>query len=206
MDVQIIEPNPLLVEYFNKKQEIIDNSNLNIEQFDKDGEWHYVESSIDANILLLNRLESRGLLGDKINLCDCGIGYGTILYDLYLQSKEFINKEFTFTGIEKCDDYINSVRNDLWSYWDGNLNLIHGDIFDYDYSNMNLIWIYTPFRVSHKLLSFFEKVIDEVPVNSIIIGIDQFTVMSYGTPSLIEKFNKLEFNNIDGLIVYKKVI
>jgi hypothetical protein len=206
MDVQIIEPNPLLVEYFNKKQEIIDNSNLNIEQFDKDGEWHYVESSIEANILLLKRLESRGLLSDKINLCDCGIGYGTILYDLYLQSKEFINKEFTFTGIEKCDDYINSVRNDLWSYWDGNLNLIHGDIFDYDYSNMNLIWIYTPFRVSHKLLSFFEKVIDEVPVNSIIIGIDQFTVMSYGTPSLIEKFNKLEFNNIDGLIVYKKVI
>ena len=206
MDVQIIEPNPLLVEYFNKKQEIIDNSNLNIEQFDKDGEWHYVESSIEANILLLKRLESRGLLSDKINLCDCGIGYGTILYDLYLQSKEFINKEFTFTGIEKCDDYINSVRNDLWSYWDGNLNLIHGDIFDYDYSNMNLIWIYTPFRVSHKLLSFFEKVIDEVPVNSIIIGIDQFTVMSYGTPSLIEKFNKLEFNNIDSLIVYKKVI
>jgi hypothetical protein len=105
MDVQIIEPNPLLVEYFNKKQEIIDNSNLNIEQFDKDGEWHYVESSIEANILLLKRLESRGLLSDKINLCDCGIGYGTILYDLYLQSKEFINKEFTFTGIEKCDDY-----------------------------------------------------------------------------------------------------
>jgi len=99
METQIIEPNPLLVEYFNKKQQIIESEKIDLYKFDQDGEWHYVESNIEDNIFLFKRLDEVGLLPDKVNVCDCGVGYGTILYDLYLQSKEFTGKEFTFTGI-----------------------------------------------------------------------------------------------------------
>ena len=206
METQIIEPNPLLVEYFNKKQQIIESEKVNLDKFDQDGEWHYVESNIEDNIFLFKRLDELGLLPDKVNACDCGIGYGTILYDFYLQSKEFTDKEFTFTGIEKCDDYVNSLKNDLLHYWNGELNLVHDDIVNYDYSNTNFIWCFTPFKISDKLMPFFLKLITEVPVGSIIIGLDQYRIMEYGTPELIEKYNELKLHNVDGKMVCQKVI
>ena len=202
---EIIEPNPLLVEYFEKKQQLIDSEKINLDKFDQDGEWHYIESNIEDNIFLLKRLNEIGLLQDKVNFCDCGIGYGTVLYDLYLQSKEFTDKEFTFTGIEKCDDYVNSLKNDLLHYWNGELNLVHDDIMNYDYSDTNFIWFFTPFKVSDKLMPFFMKVITEVPVGTIIIGLDQYRINQYGDKKLIEEFQKLKFNKIDNIIVYQKV-
>jgi len=53
METQIIEPNPLLVEYFNKKQQIIESESVNLDKLDQDGEWHYVESNIEDNIFCL---------------------------------------------------------------------------------------------------------------------------------------------------------
>jgi hypothetical protein len=201
---EIIEPNPLLVEYFNKVQYLKSSVKVDLDKFDSDGEWQYVESNIERNIFLLKRLEEAGLLPSEVNACDCGVGFGTVLYDLYLQSKEFNNRQFTFTGIEKCDEYVNSLKSELLSYWDNNLNLIHDDIMSYDYSNTNFIWFFTPFKISNKLMSFFDKIITEIPVGGFIFGLDQYRVMEYGSPELIEKFNELEFNHIDDLIFYRK--
>jgi len=206
MTTEIIEPNPLLVEYFLKSAELNNSIKIDLDKFENDGEWHYIQSNIENNILLLKRLDERGLLSNKIDICDCGIGFGTVMYDLYLQSTEFKDKDFTFTGIEKCDDYVNSFKDNLIDYWNGRLNLIHDDIMNVDYSNWNLIWFYTPFKVSQKLLPFFAKVISEVPVGSTIIGLDTFSIMEYGDNNLINSFNNLKQYDIDGMIVYHKPI
>jgi hypothetical protein len=202
---EIIEPNPLLVEYFEKVNNLKSTVKVDLDKFDTDGEWQYVESNIERNIFLLKRLDEKGLLSNKNNICDCGIGFGTVMYDLYLQSKDFTDKEFTFTGIEKYDEYVDSLKSDLLSYWNGDLNIVHDDIMNYNYSDINFIWFYTPFKVSEKLMDFFEKIIDEIPVGGIIIGLDQFRVMEYGSKELIEKFNELSFNMIDDIIVYQKI-
>jgi hypothetical protein len=99
-----VEPHPLLIEYLQIAYNLNDEVNKNLEEFFQAGEWHYIQADIETNIFLLKRLNEVGLLSDEVNICDCGIGLGTILYDLYLQSKEFDNK-FTFTGIEKYKRY-----------------------------------------------------------------------------------------------------
>ena len=102
--IEEIEPHPHLIKYF----EITHNfkTNLSLSDFTNNGEHFNVLSNIDQNIFLLKRLEERGLLKDSNSICDCGIGLGNCLFEIYLQSKE-IDKKFKFTGIEKQNFYIN---------------------------------------------------------------------------------------------------
>jgi hypothetical protein len=112
---------------------------------------------------------------------DCGIGLGTALFDLYLQSKE-INKEFQFTGIEKCKSYLDFFKINLYSSWNGELDLIDGDIMNFNYKEFNIIYSFTPFKDNNKLKNFYQKVADEININSIIIenknkGLGQNNIM-----------------------------
>ena len=200
---EIIEPHPLLIEYLEIAYNLNDEVNKNLEDFFNAGEWHYIQSDLETNIFLLKRLDELNLLPNNINMCDCGLGLGTILYDLHLQSKEF-NNQFTFTGIEKYDRYIDALNTNLIKYWDNNLHLIHDDIMNVDLSKYNFIYFYQPFKVSDKAIQFYLKVIDEAPEGALIFGLNHFQIQTYGDNNLIDKFNKLKPYKVDDIILFKK--
>lgn len=200
---EIIEPNPILIEYLEKAYNILPHLNSNLEDFFQSGEWHYVQADLETNIFLLKRLEEKRLLPSEVNIVDCGVGLATILFDIYLQSKDFDNK-FTFTGIEKHERYVQFLKSELNKYWNGELNIIHDDIMNQDYSKYNFIYFYQPFKVSDKAIKFYSKVINEAPEGAIIIGLNHFQVLTYGDVDLIEIFNKLKPHKIDDVVVFKK--
>ena len=94
-----VEPHPLLIEYLQIAYNLNDEDNKNLQEFFEAGEWHYIQADIETNIFLLKRLDEEGLLSSEVNICDCGIGLGTILYDLYLQSKEFLENPLKNQGL-----------------------------------------------------------------------------------------------------------
>ena len=198
---EIIDPNPLLIEYLQIAYNTPVNDNLT--EFFEAGEWHYIQSDLETNIFLLKRLDEVNLLPDEVNLCDCGIGLGTILYDLYLQSKEF-DKKFTFTGVEKHKRYIDDLNTNLIHYWNDDLDLVHDDIMNHEFSHYNFIYFYQPFKVADKAIKFYLKIIEEAQPGTIIIGLSHFQVQTYGHENLINLFNKLKCHKIDDIILFQK--
>lgn len=202
---EIIEPHPLLIEYINKTTELDYQSDRWSDDFKDSGEWHYIPSNLDDNIFLLKQLDEIGLLSDEVNICDCGIGLGTIMFDLYLQSKEFTNKKFTFTGIEKHVKYTNFLRDNLLEYWNENLNLIEEDILISDYSNYNFIYSYSPFNRADKLMSFYSRILETAKPGTIIIGLDHYRINNYGQnyTYLVNRFKKLKVYQMNDQVVFK---
>lgn len=202
---ELVEPNPLLIEYYLKARQLTEDLKSEESTFKEDGEWPYIESNIEFNIFLLKRLSELGLLPHSpIKVCDCGVGLATIMYDLYLQSRE-ISCEFEFWGIEKYRPYIDAFNLNLSHYWNGDLNLITDDLMAHNYSAYNFIWIFTPYSQSDKLMAFFDKVISEMPLGGIVIGIDHYRIMTYGGEGLKSKFMELEAHKVDELWVFRKV-
>ena len=141
-----VEPHPLLIEYWQVTQGLDCNADSSKKEFIESGEWSYIPSDLEKTIFLLKRLEEVNLLPKELNICDCGIGLGTTMFDLYLQSKEFEHIKFTFTGIEKWKPYIEYLNDNLIKYWNNELTIIESDIMDQSYHSYNLIWFYQPFR------------------------------------------------------------
>jgi hypothetical protein len=195
MIAEIIEPNPILVEY-------IQISNLLWTHFDdkifqiNNGEWYYIMSKIEQNIFLLKRLDDMGLLQKEVNICDAGIGLGSALFDLYLQSKEIKNKKITFSGIEKNQRYINFFNDKLSIFWNNDLNYIIGDIMDQDYSEFNLIYSYSPFTKSKKLLEYYTKLKNDIKPGSLIIENRERGLGLDSTLSMVEGLNCIKVDNI----------
>lgn len=203
---ELVEPNSLLVEYYIKANSLVDGLHKDLSQFKEVGEWHYIESNIEYNIFLLRRLDYLKLLPQSpIRICDCGIGLGTIMYDLYLQSKEFNNYKFEFIGVEKYLPYIDAINQNLSSYWQNDLELISDDLMNHNYSSYNFIWIFTPYNTSDKLMSFFEKVVCEMPVGGIVIGLDHYRISTFGSDNLKLMVKCLEFHKVDELGIFRKV-
>ena len=94
--MEIIEPNPLLLDYMSDAQGLFTDFDGAKREFVDADEWHYVPSQLEQNIYLLRRLDERGLLKDHNSIFDCGIGLATTMFDLYLQSKEIEGKTFEF--------------------------------------------------------------------------------------------------------------
>ena len=202
---ELVEPNPLLIEYYLKARQLTEELKSEESTFKEDGEWPYIESNIEFNIFLLKRLSELGLLPHSpIKVCDCGVGLATIMYDFYLQSKD-LSYEFTFTGIEKYRPYIDSFEENLSGYWNGALEMISDDLMAHNYSQYNFIWIFTPYSQSDKLMAFFDKVISEMPCGGIVIGIDHYRIMTYGGEGLKAKFMELEAHKVDELWVFRKI-
>lgn len=205
--MEIIEPNPILIEYWNIANSIDCNSDGSKQEFIDSGEWHYIPSNLEKNIFLLKRLDEVGLLPDVVNICDCGVGLGTTLFDIYLQSMDFQDKRFSFTGIEKWPSYVSILRNRLFHFWEGNLNLIQDDIVNQNYSQWNFIWFFQPFKVSDKAMKFYFKVISESQSGTLIFGLDTFNIMTYGEkcPGLIDIFSQLKLHKLDDSVFFQKI-
>jgi hypothetical protein len=195
----IVEPNPVLIEYYHKAKEF-EIKEMLVNKIE-DGEWLYIQSNIDQNIFLLKRLENLGLIPDSGKICDCGIGLGTAIFDIYLQSKD-IEKEYSFVGIEKQSKYVDYLNESLLSFWDGNLEVVSGDLMDQKYNEYDIIYCYTPFRNVDKLREFYLKVISEMNEGAILIenkhcGVGEGNILS----SISDDITPID---LDGLTVFQK--
>lgn len=198
---EIIEPHPLLIEYLQIANGLFCDFDGGKKEFIDFDEWHYVPSNLEQNIYLLKRLEEKNLLPNEINICDCGIGLGTTMYDVYLQSKE-IDRRFKFTGIEKYKPYIEYFNNNLKIYWNGDLTYIESEIMEYNYSDFNFIYSYSPFKTEEKLNLYYSKIISEIKSGSILV---EFRNSGLGYDSILENYKEIEPYQIDDITVFKKI-
>jgi len=200
-----IEPNPRLIEYLekadNSKEGFSFYSDGNLPEFFDNQEWHYLLSDLEMNIFLLKRLDNLGLLKQRNSICDAGIGLGSALFDLFLQSEDLTDKNFTFTGIEKSERYMNFLKRNLLDFWMGKLSLVQSDIMDCDYSTYDIIYTYCPFKNEEKLMDFYTKVVEEMNPESILIEHRNYGL---GMNKCLEKFFQLEKIDLDGMWVFRK--
>ena len=201
IEVEIIEPHPLLIEYLQISNGLFCDFDGSKREFIDFDEWHYVPSNLEQNIYLIKRLEEQNLLSNEVNICDCGIGLGTTMFDLYLQSKE-IDKKFTFSGVEKYRTYIEYFNKNLKSYWREDLTYIVSEIMDYNYSNFNFIYSYSPFKTEEKLNPYYSKLISEISTGSLLI---EFRNNGLGYEDILTNYKELKSYQIDDITVFKKI-
>jgi hypothetical protein len=207
METEIIEPNPLLIEYVKISNSLwteFDNLTqlmTKTEHLAKD-EWHYIMSNLEQNIFLLKRLDEKSLLPDEVNICDAGVGLGAALFDLYIQSKELKNKKFTFSGVEKQEKYIEYFNKHLVDFWNGDLNFITGDIMNQDYSHYDIVYSYSPYMSPRDLLPYYTKLKNDIKPGSLII---ENRAKGLGLDSTLAMVDGLEKIQIDDIYVFRKL-
>lgn len=194
-----LEPPADLVEYYDITGTF--KSDLTVDVFSNVGEHYNVVSNIDQNIFLLKQLDEFGLLRETNMVCDCGVGLGNSLFELYLQSKE-IDKEFYFSGVEKQKVYIDFMLNNLSHLWKDGVDLQNDDIMNVDYSRFNIVYSYSPFNNAVQLKSMYQKIISEISSGSIII---EHSNRGLGHFNLLEEFTELERIELDYVYVFKKL-
>ena len=192
-----IEPHPDLILYFQETQKFSEKLQ---EDYNEGDEFYNIVSNIEQNIFLLDRLNERSLLNQNNNMIDCGIGLGFTLFDFYLQSLN-LNKNFTFTGIEKQKVYVEYLKKNLLSFWNNELNLIEDDIMNHNYSDYNIDYSYSPFRSEKNLNEFYNKVANEIKSGSIIIENARWGLGHY---DLLRKIDLLEPIEIDDIHIFVK--
>jgi hypothetical protein len=204
---EIIEPNPILIEYVKISNGLwtgfdnITHLMTKSEQLMAD-EWHYIMSNLEQNIFLLKRINEKNLLPDEINICDAGIGLGSALFDLYIQSKEITNKKFNFYGVEKQEKYIEYYNQKLSHFWNGDLKFIECDIMEHDFSKYNIVYSYSPYRSPRDLVTYYTKLKNEIKTGSLIIENREKGLGLDSTLTMVEGLEKIE---IDDIYIFKKI-
>lgn len=197
--IEEIEPHPDLIEYYNITGNF--TSNLTVDVFTNVGENYNILSDINQNIFLLNQLYELNLLLDVNHICDCGIGLGNTLFEIYLQSKE-LDKLFSFTGIEKQKVYVDFITENLLHLWKDKLILKNDDLMNITYSPYNLIYSYSPFNNSKQLDEMYTKIISEVNSGTIII---EHAHNGLGHFNLLETYKNLEKIKLDNIFIFRKI-
>lgn len=192
-----VEPHPELILYFQETQKF---SGKLPDDYNEGNEFYNIVSNIEQNIFLLDRLNERNLLKENNNMIDCGIGLGFSLFDFYLQSLS-LNRNFTFTGIEKQKIYVDYLKKNLLSFWNEELNIIEDDIMNHSYSDYNIVYSYTPFRSGKILNEFYNKIAYEVKSGSIII---ENANWGLGYHDLLKNIDLLEPIEIDDIHIFVK--
>jgi hypothetical protein len=200
--MEIIEPNPKLMEYIADASSLFTDFDGARNEFLENEEWHYIQSELEQNIHLLNRLDEKLLLSENVDIFDCGIGLGTAMFDLYLQSKDMKSRNFTFSGVEKHNRYLEFLEEKLIHYWEGVLKLHKGEIMNFDYSPYNMIYTYSPFKTVEKLESFYKKLVNEISPGSLIIESRNF---GKGFAETLANIPGLEEIKVDFIFVYRKI-
>ena len=202
---EIIEPHPLLIQYL-KTANSLWTSFDNLKGTDNDSlgpqEWHYVMSNVEQNIFLLHRLNQRGLLPQKIKICDAGIGLGSALFDLYLQSLSLEGLEFEFWGIEKQAKYLEFLRLNLLPLWQGKLYLIESDLEQEDFSPYDIVYTYSPYVKRADLERFYQKIQHQIKTGALII---ENRECGLGLDRVLEGVGGLEKIQMDDIWVFRKV-
>lgn len=197
--IKELEPHPDLIEYYNITHSF--KSDLTVDVFTDVGENYNILSDIDQNIFLLKKLDELNLLKNENHICDCGVGLGNTLFEIYLQSKE-IDKKFSFTGIEKQNAYVDFLKSNLLHLWNDNLNIILDDLMNIDYQKFNVIYSYSPFNNRTQLKSMYQKIITEIGSGSIII---EHANNGLAHHNLLEEFVELEKIKLDYMYIFKKI-
>lgn len=167
-------------------------------------EWQYLTSPKSFYEGIIDKLNSYGLLLDNNRICDCGVGLGESIFNIYQQTKS-INKSFQFFGIEKNKVLYDCFNIYLSKYWES-IHLINDDIINQDLSGYNIVYTYTPFKNSEKLNDFYLKVIDELPTYGLLLE-------SYGNGlgvkdclyNLLQSDSRVDIIDLDGIAVYQKI-
>ena len=194
-----IEPHPNLIEYFNITSTF--KSNLTVDDFTNCGENYNICSNINQNIYLLKQLSELNLLKKINRVCDCGLGLGNALYDIYLQSKE-VEFDFQFVGVEKQPVYIDFIKQNLSHLWGDNFRIVNCDIMEFDFSKFNIIYSYSPFNNYLQLKSMYQKIISEIKPGSIII---EHSSGGLGHFQILTEFTELEKTELECMSVFRKI-
>jgi hypothetical protein len=197
--IEEIEPHPDLIEYYNITGNF--TSSLTVDIFTNAGENYNIPSDINQNIFLLKKLDELNFLQKENHICDCGIGLGNTLFEIYLQSKELV-KLFSFTGVEKQKVYVDFIKENLLHLWKDRLILKNDDLMNINYSPYNLIYSYSPYNNYKQLKSMYQKISFEIKSGSIII---EHANKGLGHFNLLEEFDNLERIQLDYISVFKKI-
>lgn len=196
--IEEIEPHTDLIEYYRITNTF--TSDLTVDVFSNAGENYNILSDINQNIFLLKQLDNLGLLKQTNRICDCGLGLGNALFEIYLQSKD-IDKEFIFKGVEKQKVYVDFILDNLLHLWKGNLSIENTDIMNVDYSLFNIIYSYSPYNNYNQLKSMYQKIISDIKSGSIIV---EHANRGLGHFNLLEEFSELEKLELEYITIFKK--
>lgn len=177
---------------------------MNIDNLSNDETWHYIESDKNKNKNLLQNLSMLNILKEENHICDCGLGLGKTLFDIYLSSEKLDTKSY-FYGIEKEQHYIDLFEYHLMKFWNNNITLYNEDIMNHNYSKYNIVYTYTPFKSIEKLKTFYTKILDEIKPGSILIEhIEDGKGMNNCLEDITEDKNNIKKINIGSIYLFYK--
>lgn len=188
-----METNKLFIEYSN-----IANA-YNGQHSQNNKEWHYILSNLDNNVSLIEKLEKNHLLQKSIKICDAGLGLGTALFDLYLQSTH-LDKNFEFWGIEKNLQYTNFIKNNLLHLWQSKLHIIEGDLTNQNYSSFDIVYSFLPYKNTNLLNNFYRRVCNDLKPGALFI---ENSVG--GKNSKLVDFKDMQVIDLGNIYVFKKI-
>lgn len=158
---------------------------------------------IDNNGNLMKNLENYGLLLNDNNICDCSIGLGGSLFDIYQQTINIQNKTFHFYGVEKNKNIIELFEENLRKFWP-KIYIINDDIMNHDFSRYNIV--FTSSEQLNESENIYLKIIDELPIFGILIeNSNKGLGFQNCLIDLLQTHPQIEIIDVDGFVIYQKV-
>jgi len=133
--------------------------------------YHFVASNKRHIRQFIDILDSEGIKKDD-KILDAGCGVSPII--LILDVLGYTN----IHGIDIFQPYLNKLDSLLIT----EVNLSKIDMFDYDYSDCKVVYSFVPINDEEEMVSFYKKVLNEIPVNGILID--------YSGEQIFKKMNK----------------
>ena len=174
---------------------------------DETKEWYYIEPNTTQFERIITIIINLNPDKKDYKICDAGIGLGTAMYNFYIETKQFDDKNFKFYGVEKYKEYVDFFDENLKQYWDDNITIYIDDIMNHNYSEYDIVYLYTPFKKEDDLINLYQKIVDELKPNSILL---EYVLCGNGFFNTIQKIhknnqNKTRLINLNGhnLLVIK---
>lgn len=170
------------------KKEYKERAKLKSNDFvDETKEWYYIEPETTQFEKIIPKIINLNPDKNDYKICDAGIGLGTAMYYFYMETKQFEDKNFKFYGVEKYKEYVDFFNTNLKQYWDDNLTIYIDDIMNHNYSEYDIVYLYTPFKKEYDLINLYQKIVDELKPNSILL---EYALHGNGFFHTIEKIHK----------------